>query len=216
MTPARHAALVFDFDGTLVDAGDIKKRAYFAAMAQVVDSPRSALEAAHRRYGTLNRLPQLQSAFREVVGRSPRVVESAAMEQAFAEFVAAERHTIRPFPRIAEFLDAQRPTRYLAIASNAPQNEVEDACKALNLASRFDAVYGFPTSKPDALDAVRRRWDLPREALLFVGDRPEDGEAAARAGVPFCRFGPLEPTEETMALRDVPELARFVAERGCQ
>jgi phosphoglycolate phosphatase-like HAD superfamily hydrolase len=73
----------------------------------------------------------------------------------------------------------------LAIASNAPQEEVVELCEKLGIAHYFKRVYGHPTSKVDALREVTSDWNVAPRRILYVGDRPEDGVAADVAGTMF-------------------------------
>ncbi len=199
-------ALVFDFDGTLVDSGDIKVRAYRAAMTSVTDAGADTIEAAYRRHGTMNRDPQLRAAYRDVTDSEPDPATAKAMLTVYSEFVERERAEVSPFPGIADLLAGHRMTSYLAIASNAPRTEVIASCEAMSLRDYFDEIYGFPMSKEDAIATVMSEHRLAPERVTYVGDRREDGEVAASAGVPFCRFGPLEPDGEDEILRTVAEL----------
>jgi phosphoglycolate phosphatase-like HAD superfamily hydrolase len=201
-------ALVFDFDGTLVDSGDIKQRAYDAAISEALDSTEDERRSAYRLFGTQNRVPQLAQAFLKLSGRPPEQRELDAMLETYGRCVRDESATVRPFDGIRELLRSQGLRHLIAIASNAPQDELEATCRALALDELVDVTYGYPTSKEDAVEQILLRWQLSREHLVYVGDRPEDEQVALRTQVHFCRFGPLEPQTDARAIRTVPELER--------
>lgn len=207
----RTAALVFDFDGTLVDSSNIKQRAYRAAIDSAVSASAANIDLAYSAHGTLNRVPQLFNAFRDLVGRGPDDDELAAMVGNYGSFVRSRSHEVRLFEGMQEFLVAHRERYYLAIASNAPQDELDVACGSLSIERGFDAIHGYPTSKDEAIEIVRREWALARSRIVYVGDRREDGRVAERLGVPFCRFGPLEPDDGSEIVRTISELEQVVA-----
>jgi phosphoglycolate phosphatase-like HAD superfamily hydrolase len=207
----RTAALVFDFDGTLVDSSDIKQRAYFAGISETVSAAESDIQDAYRAHGTLNRVPQLSNAFRDLAGRDPNEQELESMVSKYSSFVRAHRNEIRPFDGILEFLARYRPKYHLVVASNAPQGELSTACDAMGLSGFLDRVFGYPASKAHAIEVVRKDWALPRSRILYIGDRREDGIVAEHVGVPFCRFGPNELEDGTHIVRTINGLEQAVA-----
>ncbi len=203
-------ALVFDFDGTLVDSGDVKHRAYHAAVDGVLHLPRDACERAYTLYGTLNREPQLISAFIELAGRGPTSDELGLMLATYAEVVDRDQDSLALFPGMRDLLEDAGQDRWLAIASNAPQPDLESACRRLHIDHVLSLVRGYPTSKEVALDEVQKRWGLVPSDLLYIGDRREDAMIARRLGVPFCRFGPLEPDDGSVIVRAARDLSRVI------
>lgn len=205
------AGLVFDFDGTLVDSSDIKQGAYGAAIGAAVSAPEANVQRAYRAHGTLNRVPQLSTAFRDLVGRDPDEDELEAMVSTYGSFVRARSHEVRVFDGMEEFLAANRQRYHLAVTSNAPQDELVVACRVLGIDGYFDRIYGYPTRKDEAIEILRRDWGLTRSCILYIGDRLEDGSVAERVAVPFCRFGPNELEDGTDIVRTISELRRVVA-----
>lgn len=205
-------AVVFDFDGTLVDSGDIKRQAYRAAIASVLEPAEDDMHRAYHAHGALNRKPQLNAAFRDLAGRAPSDAEHKTMLAAYGATVDRQRPTVVPFDGMLELLADQHRSHFLAVASNAPQDEVADSCAQLGLAAHLDMIFGHPTSKGRAIEAVRKATDLPANAITYVGDRQEDHAVARCAGVRFVRFGPLEPDDGTEILRDVNALASALAD----
>lgn len=207
----RGTALVFDFDGTLVDSSDIKERAYTAAITEAIVAPEAEVRQAYRAHGTLNRVPQLFRAFHDLAGRDPEDHELEAMIASYGRFVKANNQEVRPFDGMRCFLETARPKHRLVVASNAPQDELEAACSILGLEPLFDRIYGYPTSKEEAIQRVGREWALPVGRVLYIGDRAEDALVARRAGVAFCRFGPLERDDGEEIVRTLRELERAIA-----
>jgi phosphoglycolate phosphatase-like HAD superfamily hydrolase len=206
-----NAALVFDFDGTLVDSSNIKQRAFVAAISDAVSASESDIERAYCAHGTLNRVPQLFNAYRDLVGRDPDDRELETMVSNYGSFVLTRRSEVRLFNGMREFLAAHRLNFYLAVASNAPQAELLVACRGLEIAGYFTYVFGHPTSKVEAIEIVRRNLALPKSRILYIADRVEDGRVAEDAGVPFCRFGPNELEQGPGIVRTIFDLERTVA-----
>ena len=131
-------------------------------------------------------------------------------------------HT-RPYPGVADALDALAVRVPLAVLTNKPHDAMRRMLDVFDLSRRFVACVGsdlgFPR-KPDpaALRHLMAQAGSAPESALLVGDSAIDLETARRAGVRLClaRYGfgyrpelePLEPGDLTV---DRPEeLAKII------
>ncbi len=190
---ARVTALAFDFDGTLVDSGDIKRQAFMTAMDAGRSVRQDQCERAYTRHLVNNREILLARSFRDVHGRAATPAENKELVAAYSDYFWQHVHDIRVFPGLREF--AAGVDIPMAIVSNAPQLEIPTLCGLLGISDHFRAFYGYPTPKPDALSDFAVELGVPRSQVLYVGDRPEDGLAAESAGCQFFRLDPRQTDE---------------------
>ena len=182
-------ALVFDFDGTLVDSVPDLQAAVNALLRELGRAPLSA--AAVRGMvgdGTAMLVARALAANggaenggAEIGGELP---PGPAHERFLALYEAAPAARTRPYPGVPATLAAlRRAGCRLAVCTNKPQRATEAVLEALGLASSFDAVLGgdaLPVRKPDPAHV--------RGALAALGSGPErgamigDGENDAAAG----------------------------------
>lgn len=179
--PAR--LVVFDLDGTLVDASQDLASGLNAALSQVAPgTPLLSLDAVRR-----------------MIGEGARVLVSRALEhtgvgvpldEVLPVFMECYSHRLlestRPYPGIPEVLAALRP-RTLAVLTNKPGGFSRAIMEGLGLAPLFLRVYGggdLSARKPDPVGLLR----LAAEAgvalteTVMVGDSAIDVRTARAAG----------------------------------
>jgi len=83
-----------------------------------------------------------------------------------------------------------------AILTNKPEASTLEILKIMKLARFFDPIFGgdsTPFLKPDpgALDMIIKKWGIPKEELIMVGDNYTDIHVAKNAGIKsaFFTFG---------------------------
>lgn len=175
-------AVLFDFDGTLVDTGPA-----------ILDISARALRAHGydpEAVGDLERLigPPLVDGFMEVTGapRADALELVATYRQLFARYVSPSDY--RPFPGTVEMLrdlvDAGRP---IAVATSRLDESVRRMLSELDLPA-FDAVAGRlepgRLTKADSIRACLEELGLDASEAVMVGDRAADVRGACEVGVP--------------------------------
>lgn len=213
-------AIAFDLDGTLIDSrGDIV----------------AALNHALQRTGRAP-LPGpvivrfVGDGARALCARAAQLPENADEVQALVDHFSAyyTEHPVdlsRWIPGAQEALDifAERmPDIALGICSNKPRAITEAVLGALGIRTRFRAIVAggdLPEKKP-APGPLLHLGKLLRsapEAMVMVGDGPQDVECARRAGMrcvavesPFCSHERLLAARPDVLLRTLGELPEVI------
>jgi phosphoglycolate phosphatase len=182
--PARLEAVVFDFDGTLVDSAPGLARALNKLLREL-DRPTLDLATVTTMIG---------DGAAKLVERGLAHGGLAMADRHLARFLTIygedPAYRTTAMPGAAETLDAIRAVGCrTAVCTNKPQAPTEAILAALDLANRFDAVVGGDVvghKKPDPghlLAALERLGVAPGSAVM-VGDSRNDVLAARGAGVP--------------------------------
>jgi phosphoglycolate phosphatase len=180
----RPAALVFDLDGTLID------------------SRRDITAAVNRTRGELGLPPLALEQVVTMVGEGARrLIERAVPERLQDVDRILERYlghyrevcleTTRPYPGIAEMLQALADRYPLALLSNKGEALSRRILDGLGLARFFREILGgdsLATRKPDpaGLRLLAERLKTPVARLLLIGDTWIDAETARNAGCAFA------------------------------
>lgn len=201
--PGRWDAVVFDVDGTLYEAGPLRRRMALELLSHTL--PRPWRLGLLRRLQTFRRHRELISE-RELVGASRLQYELPAAELGVSpELIRAE---------VTEWIES-RPLRHLsncrvpgvrrffaylgssgvpiAVLSDYPAAE---KLRALGLEASVvvcgvDAEVDRLKPHPAGLEALLERLDAAADRCLLIGDRDDrDGECARRAGVECLLRGP--------------------------
>ncbi len=177
------AAVIFDFDGTLFDAGEAICRSFNGALAATERAP--VPDAVIRAW--------IGRPLREMFAAEDPGADAAMIERRIDEYrriflpICAELS--RPMPGALECLETlRRRGLRLAIVTNRKGDGLRAILRAFGLEDRFQALIGLEDvrrAKPDpepVLEALRRLGAMPERAVM-VGDTPEDMCAAVAAGV---------------------------------
>ena len=171
-------AIVFDFDGTLVDSLPLVLRAISHAIEPF--GPRPTMEIFARLGGPPARfLPELLEDSRHV----PAAI--ARME----DYDQRNRHLIQPFTGVGVVLERLRASGVkLAIWTGRDRASGEKLLLDHNLGSHFDTVvFGddLPTHKPDpeGLREILRRLGVAERDAVMVGDADVDVLGGVACGV---------------------------------
>lgn len=189
------SAVVFDFDGVILESGTIKQQAFLDLYADRPELAPAILEH-HRRHLGVSRFEKFAWIERELVGGRLTAERSAELGRRYSELVLEKTLACPLVPGAAELLGWLEGRLPAFVASATPQAELELIARRRGLDRFFDELHGSPGDKADVLAGVARRCGCPPDAVLMVGDGLSDFEAAERAGTRFV----LRDTPEQVAL----------------
>lgn len=193
--PESPRAIIFDFDGVILESAEIKTEAFLELFRPWPDHLPHMMEY-HRKNTGISRYVKIRHFYEECRGQDCVEAELNAMADQYAGIVRTKvlaAPFVRGAPRILNTLKNFCP---LFIASGTPQTELDEILAARELASYFCQVYGFPTGKKDAIVQICRFCQCRPEDVVFIGDGFSDLEAALTCGTPFI----LRETQENKTL----------------
>ncbi|HXF83250.1 MAG TPA: HAD family hydrolase [bacterium] len=176
--------VAFDYDGTLVDAYEVKRESYWRAVAETLgldETARPVVDASYARTSGAHRLRQLADTA-QALGVEVTPAQAEMFSRRYSAYNEAAKERIVEFPSARAVLEALCQRCDLALISGLPQELLAAEAADRALAAYFTLIDGGDKDR-----ALRRLREQGRTVLLFVGDTPHD-EAVARAhGVPFHR-----------------------------
>lgn len=174
-------AVVFDMDGTLFDSSRVVPAAFVSTIEEL-GGPTLDRDEVIASYV----LGPPATIMEHFLGRP---VEASEIDGYHARLRAeAERRGVQPYPGIPETLEALARPVALGVFTNADLGNVDVLLGAADLRDRFAVVVGAdevaPNFKPapDGLLLACERLRVPAGRTAYVGDSPQDGETARRAG----------------------------------
>lgn len=182
------AAVVFDFDGVILDSVDVKTAAFARLFEPEGPAVRDAVVAYHLAHGGVSRHEKFRWAYREVLKRPLDPATERGLGDAFNALVEEGVVAAALMPGAREALQALQGRVPLFVASGTPQEELRRIVERRGLARFFRNVYGSPASKEDILRRVASELGLTPAGLLMVGDSTTDLEGARSAGAEFVGF----------------------------
>lgn len=208
MTPCR--AIIFDFDGVIVESEHIKSRAFAALYwehgSEVVD----AAVAHHEANGGISRKQKIRWVHRTLLGIDVDAAMLDDLGHQFSALVKDEVVACDEVPGARAVLDAQVGLRPMFIVSGTPHEELLQIIDRRGLAGYFTEVHGSPPEKPVTVADILARHRLDARHVLFVGDAAADLRAARATGTRFVgRLADGKPSPfppGTPVIRDLTQL----------
>lgn len=194
-------AVVFDFDGVILESANIKTEAFLELFAAYPDQ-QAAVLAFHLENLGVSRYVKFRYVYEELLARPYTPADEAHLGAEFSDIVMAKILAC-PFVPGALALLAQLQGRGIPafVASGTPQAELEHIVAERGLASYFGEVWGTPHQKADILRDLMARFGWQPRQVLMVGDGMSDYEAARAAATPFVA---RQTPEQDWAGIDVP------------
>lgn len=177
-------AIIFDFDGVLVESNDIKTAA-FDAVFSAYPEHHAAMMAFHHTHVSASRVLKFQHFVTTCLGRAADDPLVDALGERFSTEVRERVSTCPMVPGAQALLDHVHGRVPLFLASVTPQAELDAILERRGLRRYFAAVYGCPPwTKADAVRDILQPLGGP-DGVVLVGDSAGDQRAARDTGVAF-------------------------------
>jgi phosphoglycolate phosphatase-like HAD superfamily hydrolase len=206
-------AIVFDFDGVIVESADVKTDAFVELFSAYGPDVAAAVKAHHLANMGISRFVKFAWIYQNLLEKPLPEAESAALGERFTA-LALDKVLAAPFVPGAETALAALVPRYpLFVASGTPQGELDLIVDRRGLRGVFREVHGTPREKPAILADLLVRHGLGAAQVLFVGDGLSDYNAAAATGVEFLARDtpPLHDRWAALGVKRRPDLTELVA-----
>jgi phosphoglycolate phosphatase-like HAD superfamily hydrolase len=188
-------AIVFDFDGVLVESVDVKLDAYAALFAQEGAAVcRKVRDFCATRTG-LSRFRLIEAIHQEILGRTVSPAQQEQLWQRFGDLVV-DAVVAAPEVQGADRFLSEFAHRYrFFIVSGTPERELGVILRRRGLDRYFDAAFGSPATKEELLGRIMEAGFAPHD-LIYVGDSHHDWAAVQTLDIPFIwrRVSPDVPT----------------------
>lgn len=210
-------AIIFDFDGVLLESSEIKTRAFrelFAGYPEKVEE----IVAYHLANMGISRYVKFRHIYRDILRGPLSTAKEAELGERFSRIVLKEILTAPLVRGALEFL-AENGERYsLFIVSGTPQEELLGIAGKRGLSGFFREIHGAPGEKGEIVGDILARYALRGDEAVFVGDGETDRLAAEGNGVHFIARITGENERQMEAcrwkIRDLTELEGIMGKLG--
>jgi HAD superfamily hydrolase (TIGR01509 family) len=205
----RLRALVFDMDGTLIDSSTVIPDAYIKVVADL-GGPSLTRSQVIDAYS----VGPTEAMLTHLLGR-PSTSDEVDL---YHEVLGAGAEGATVYPGIPEALALLRGRASLAVFTGASLRACRTLLQGVGLDRNFDALVGSDEverskPEPDGIHLACRRLGVEPGAAAYVGDAPNDLEAARRSGALAVAAGwghlyrPEEPADVVVRTPgDLPSL----------
>jgi len=206
-------AIVFDFDGVILESHDIKTEAFLALFADHSDRLEE-IRSYHLHNVGISRYVKFEHIMREILGLPYTEADRERLGAGFARLTHERILACPEVPGARELLRGLRGRVLRAVASGTPQDELRQIVGERSMTEWFDELWGTPRTKPDILCDVLIRHRLSPAQVLMVGDGMSDYKAAQETGVRFLarEAGLVFAGMDVDKVRDLVQMAQWLAE----
>ena len=177
-------AIIFDFDGVIIESAEIKTDAFRTLFAGYPDKLPDIIDH-HQKNSGISRYKKFRYIYEKILVQEVSAQKEAELGEEFSRIVL-EKVLSAPFtPGAIEFLRRNKDCYYLFVASGTPQGELQDIIAHRRLSQYFREIHGVPKQKDEIIDDILNRYSFTKKEAVFVGDAESDRIAAEKAGVSF-------------------------------
>lgn len=178
-------ALIFDFDGVIVESEPIKTLAFQILYREYGPEVVAAAVAHHEANGGIPRRTKIRHCHKMLLDIELNQEELDRLCRQFSALVEGKVVASDWVPGAKAALFDQFGRRPMFIVSGTPQDEITRILERRGMKAWFVEAHGSPPDKATTIRGILARHGLDRRAVLFVGDAAADWRAARETGVRF-------------------------------
>ncbi|NLW91128.1 MAG: HAD family hydrolase [Syntrophomonadaceae bacterium] len=178
-------AIIFDFDGVILESADIKTRAFAILFGKDYPDKVSEIVDYHISNMGISRYVKFRHIYDKILGLPLSDDQETKLGEDFTSIVMDEVLKAPYVPGAFEFIEKNHMAYPLFIASGTPQKELEYIVEKRRLKDYFTEIHGTPGSKTEIIGDLLNRYELRPDRVIFVGDAESDWLAAQNTGVCF-------------------------------
>ncbi len=179
------STLILDFDGVIVESIPMKTAAFRKVFSFASPKQLEEIIAFHLDNGGMSRHDKFRYIYANILREplTPEQEERLAAE--YAGLIFDAMLTV-PYVEGAEELLQDCSRRLpLYIVSATPEPEMQEIARRRDITKYFVRIYGSPKTKAECIREILAETGAAPEEALFVGDAPNDWDAARATGVRF-------------------------------
>ncbi len=178
-------AIIFDFDGVLVESVDVKTRAFARMFEDKGEEVVQQVIDFHLKNGGVSRVRKFKHYYKEILKCSLSEEKLEELCNTFSRLVIDEV-IYSPYVKGAkEFLDSVHSKIDLYVASGTPEEELREIVRCRGMDVFFKDVFGSPRQKDEIARTIINRNGYNSSEVIFVGDSITDLKGAQDAGIGF-------------------------------
>ena len=178
-------AVIFDFDGVILESADIKTEAFRKLFESRFPGHIREIVEYHKKNMGISRFVKFKYIYNRFSSKELSPQKEALLGDEFSKIVF-ERILNAPMAQgAAEFLKKNHEKYLLFVASGTPKEELIDIMERRDLLRYFKEVFGSPEAKADIIRQVSKKYGLHSSEIVFIGDAESDYKAAGSTRVNF-------------------------------
>ena len=210
-------AIIFDFDGVLVESVGIKTEA-FRELFKEYPEYLKAIVKLHLEHGGLSRFKKFAMIYEKILKINITKKESHRLGKLFSRYVFKKIIECSLVEGALNLLKRYHKKIDMFIVSGTPQSEIKAIVKHKGLKKYFKEILGSPKSKKELIAYLIKKYGYPCNLVILVGDSKEDFEGASCNGIRYiarcCKKNLMKEKSEGLAVSDLRDLQEQLCKKG--
>ncbi|WP_214019518.1 HAD family hydrolase [Methanoculleus sp.] len=213
--------LILDFDGVVVESLPLKTAAFrkiFSFAPEHLDE----IIAFHLENGGMSRYDKFRYIYANILREELTAEQEERLAGEYAGLIFDAMLTVPYVEGAEELLGDCSRVLPLYIVSATPEGEMQEIARRRDLTKYFVRIYGSPKTKAECIREILDETGASPGEALFVGDAPNDWQAAYETNVRFvARIPPGDPNRfagrrgvETI-VQNLHDLREYLRESIC-
>ena len=178
-------AIIFDFDGVIVESVDIKTKAFARLFEHEGGVVVEKVVDYHLKNGGVSRFDKFRYYYKEILKRPLSDQQFEELCSGFSELVMEEVVKAPYVKGSKEILDNYFRICQCFVATGTPQEEIDEIIIQRGMFPYFKGVYGAPKKKYVIVREILDSYGIKPEEVIYVGDAMSDYQAASENSVRF-------------------------------
>lgn len=177
-------AIIFDFDGVIVESIDIKTKAFAKLFESEGEEIIKKIVKYHLENGGVSRFEKFRYIYQSILCRP---LEEKIFEELCDKFSSLVKEAVIKVPYVRgarEFIESYEGQYLYFINSAIPTQELQEIMRRRNIDFYFRKIYGSPDKKAEVVKKILAN-QFKSEETIYVGDALSDYEAAYLNNVYF-------------------------------
>jgi beta-phosphoglucomutase len=210
--------IILDFDGVILESVSVKTEAFRTLFSFAPEHIEEIVDF-HIKNGGMSRFDKFRYIYKNILKEDLPAFTFNSLSKKFSHLVF-EGVINAPFvPGAREFLETFYVSLPLYVLSATPEEELKNIIQKRGIAPYFRGIFGSPRKKTECIRDILSDTRISASDVVFVGDAPNDLDAARAAHVRFIER--LKPGDENLfeecddvelVISDLHELTEYIEE----
>ncbi len=185
--------LILDFDGVVVESIPLKTVAFRKVFSFTPEHLDEIIEF-HLENGGMSRYDKFRYIYENILHEDLTPEHEERLAGEYAGLIFDAMLTVPCVEGADELLTECSRRLPLYIVSATPEGEMHEIARRRDLTKYFVRIYGSPKTKAECIREILAETGAAPDEAVFVGDAPNDWDAARETGVRFvARIRPGDP-----------------------
>ena len=179
------SAIIFDFDGVILDSVGIKSDIFFEIFETFGKVVAKKAVEYHEKNGGISRFEKFKYINKKYLNSKLDNNDITLLKKKFSNLIKKKILKANYIEGSYEFISENYQEYEFHIATSTPENEILDILKKKKIKKFFNKIYGSPLKKTEQVKKILKESIYKKNQFILIGDSIEDYQASINNGIRF-------------------------------